>query len=205
MLTPYQFASNRPIDGIDFDGLEYATFTIFVQDGKVNKISLKTDYELKDKGSLGPGVKYNYAYLDNAGKLIKFEAKPLVVNLYGVYQGDKNPKLPRIGGDPNQVFDNYDLPPIDEADANAKQHDQDYDKDNLSGLTGVLNPKSTQANEAYIVRANIIIDKEKKGDKDVITGKPVTKEAAKAARFGRKGFGMAEGYKKSKFEHGPKY
>jgi len=23
MLTPYQFASNRPIDGIDLDGLEY--------------------------------------------------------------------------------------------------------------------------------------------------------------------------------------
>ena len=23
MLTPYQFASNRPIDGVDLDGLEY--------------------------------------------------------------------------------------------------------------------------------------------------------------------------------------
>ena len=26
MLTPYQFASNRPIDGIDLDGLEYAFY-----------------------------------------------------------------------------------------------------------------------------------------------------------------------------------
>jgi len=25
MLTPYQFASNRPIDGIDLDGLEYVS------------------------------------------------------------------------------------------------------------------------------------------------------------------------------------
>jgi hypothetical protein len=27
-LTPYQFASNRPIDGIDFDGLEYISFFV---------------------------------------------------------------------------------------------------------------------------------------------------------------------------------
>lgn len=27
-LSPYQFASNRPIDGIDQDGLEYLTYTI---------------------------------------------------------------------------------------------------------------------------------------------------------------------------------
>lgn len=36
-LTPYQFASNRPIDGIDLDGLEYATFRIYV-DKNVIKI-----------------------------------------------------------------------------------------------------------------------------------------------------------------------
>ena len=50
-LTPYQFASNRPIDGIDLDGLEYATFTIFVQDGKVLNILVAKDYELKNKAS----------------------------------------------------------------------------------------------------------------------------------------------------------
>jgi len=30
MLTPYQFSSNRPIDGIDMDGLEYITFNVTV-------------------------------------------------------------------------------------------------------------------------------------------------------------------------------
>ena len=29
-LTPYQFASNRPIDGTDLDGLEYNNATTFV-------------------------------------------------------------------------------------------------------------------------------------------------------------------------------
>lgn len=28
MLTPYQFASNRPIDGVDLDGLEYIRFSV---------------------------------------------------------------------------------------------------------------------------------------------------------------------------------
>jgi RHS repeat-associated protein len=28
MLTPYQFASNRPIDGRDIDGMEYVTYLV---------------------------------------------------------------------------------------------------------------------------------------------------------------------------------
>lgn len=30
MLTPYQFSSNRPIDGIDMDGMEYLSFNVTV-------------------------------------------------------------------------------------------------------------------------------------------------------------------------------
>ena len=59
MLTPYQFASNRPIDGIDLDGLEYATFTInYNKAGNVTKISVAKDYELKNKYSKGAGILY---------------------------------------------------------------------------------------------------------------------------------------------------
>lgn len=39
MLTPYQFASNRPIDGIDLDGREFIHYTVTnIQDGKVTGI-----------------------------------------------------------------------------------------------------------------------------------------------------------------------
>lgn len=194
-LTPYQFASNRPIDGIDRDGLEYATFTIFIKEGKVMNISVKKDYELKDKNSLGPGIQYNYAYLGKDGKMEKFEAKPLVKNLYGIYQGKDNPKLPKIGGDPGIKEDDYRLSPIDETDALAEQHDKDYDKSKVSGFNGVMSKESTTANRAYIKGATNIIEKEKNGGIDNITGKPVTKETSDAAKFGKRGFVAAEAVK----------
>jgi RHS repeat-associated protein len=37
MLTPYQFASNRPIDGIDLDGLEWAK-KVIMKNGKTSEI-----------------------------------------------------------------------------------------------------------------------------------------------------------------------
>ena len=192
-LTPYQFASNRPIDGIDLDGLEYATFTIFVQYGKVKNITVATDYELKNKNTLGPGVQLNYAYLDKNGKVIKFEAQPNIANsVYGIYGGDKNPQLPKKGGDPNKLFDDYSLAPIDETDAGAKKHDINYDKDNLKGFSGVMDAKSTPANNALIKDATNVLDKVAKKENDAITNKPVTEKAAKAASFMKKGFSAAE-------------
>ena len=195
-LSVYQFASNRPIDGIDMDGLEYATFWIYIQKNKVVKINITTDYQLKDKNTLGPGVQYNYITINekNPYKIEKFEMK-FERNRYGIYQGERNPKIPEIGGDPNNLKDTYILPPIDEADANAMQHDKDYDKYNLRGFSGVMDARSSKANEDYIKRAETIIEKYKKGDKDYITGKPVTKEAADAAKFGMKWFKIAESLK----------
>jgi len=195
-LSGYQFASNRPIDGIDMDGLEYATFWIYIQKNKVVKINITTDYQLKDKNTLGPGVQYNYITINekNPYKIEKFEMK-FERNRYGIYQGERNPKIPEIGGDPNNLKDTYILPPIDEADANAMQHDKDYDKYNLRGFSGVMDARSSKANEDYIKRAETIIEKYKKGDKDYITGKPVTKEAADAAKFGMKWFKIAESLK----------
>jgi RHS repeat-associated protein len=48
MLTPYQYASNRPIDGIDLDGLEYITFHVKITKASGGKpafsIFYKEDY-----------------------------------------------------------------------------------------------------------------------------------------------------------------
>jgi len=193
MLTPYQFASNRPIDGIDLDGLEYATFTIVVDGntGRTTKISVSKDYELKNKNSRGPGIQYNV--VTSSGVEV---TRYMIKNLYGIYQGGSNPQLPKIGENYTILQDDYSLEPIDETDANAKHHDRDYDKKRIAGLPGILSKKSSEANENYIKRADKTIDKYKKKEKDDITGKPVTKEAKEAAEFGKKWFKIAEDLKK---------
>ncbi|WP_121356790.1 RHS repeat-associated core domain-containing protein [Flavisolibacter nicotianae] len=195
-LTPYQFASNRPIDGVDLDGLEYATFHIYVdKNQKVTKVTVTTDYELKNNGTEGPGVKYVIFKVDEGYRPDEVRWSK---NIYGIYQGPDNPRMPKVGKNYNVLYDDYRLAPIDEADANAKQHDQDYDAVKVRGLGGVMDSKSTPANEAYIKRAGIIEEKQKKGEKDNITGKPVTKEAAKAAKKGSEFFQAAESLKKMK-------
>ncbi len=56
-LTPYQFASNRPIDGIDLDGAEYYSY-IYAQTRTGLVLISKVDYtDTKEGfGKLGPGV-----------------------------------------------------------------------------------------------------------------------------------------------------
>jgi hypothetical protein len=195
-LTPYQFASNRPIDGIDLDGLEYATFNIYVdKNQKVTKIKHTTDYKLKNNGTEGPGVKYVIYKVDEGNRPDEVRWSK---NMYGVYQGGDNPKLPKPGSNYKEDWDyDYSLDPLDETDANAKQHDRDLDRYRLSGLPGLLDEKSSKANEDYIKRAEKTIEKQKKGEKDDITGKPVSKEAVKAAKFGKWGFRFAENLKKA--------
>ena len=192
-LTPYQFASNRPIDGIDLDGLEYATFNIYVdKNQKVTKITVTTDYELKKNGNEGPGVKYVVYRVDEGNRPDEVRWSK---NIYGIYQGGDNPKLPKVGGNYEKLEDDYSLAPIDETDATARQHDKDYDKDNLSGIKGILDDRSTAANVKYIKKAKEIIKKYGKGEKDEVTRKPVTKEAKEAAEFGKKWFTRDEALK----------
>ncbi len=189
--SPFAFSENRVIDGIELEGLEYATFTILVVDGKVTDIHTVTDYELKNKNSRGPGISYKYYHINsftNSQTLIEeFEQ-----NSHGIYQGNNNPKLPKIGGDWNDTYYNYDLEPIDEADANAKQHDLDYDVFGLEDLLGVLDARSTKANYDYIDRAKDILRRFDLGEIDEYTNKKISQETADAANFGLQGFKIAE-------------
>ena len=64
-LTPYQFASNRPIDGIDEDGLEWAYYDkdnkqVYINNSTTNDDKLKivgvrwAGYDVDDRGSKTP-------------------------------------------------------------------------------------------------------------------------------------------------------
>jgi RHS repeat-associated protein len=48
MLTPYQYASNRPIDGLDLDGLEFVTFQILYYDKDGTYLSTTQQFDLED-------------------------------------------------------------------------------------------------------------------------------------------------------------
>jgi hypothetical protein len=137
-------------------------------------------------------------------KLGEAPEEKFVKNLYGIYAGPNNPQTPTVGKDYRVLHDNYDLAQIDETDANALQHDHDYDNippGGLRGFKGVMDEKSTKANEDFIKRARITVAKYEKGEKDDITGKPVTKAAADAAvKYGWgswKSFRAAENVKKA--------
>lgn len=180
-LTPYQFASNRPIDGIDLDGLEYATFTIFISNGRVADIQVSKDYELKNKATKGPGIQYDYKVANKDGKYVGTQKSAFIKNMYGIYQGSDNPRLPDIGGKPEDNHWDYTLEPIDREDAAALKHDRRYDAlyPKREGFSGVMHPSTTSANleaakEAFITIFKGILRKKDEVSQKTVTGKAVT-------------------------------
>jgi hypothetical protein len=85
-----------------------------------------------------------------------------------VYMGSDNP--PAINSQ-----EDYRREPQDEADAIAKEHDQDYDNaapGGLKGAKGVMDERYSPANEKAIKSAEQLLNKKI----DKITGKAVTKK-----------------------------
>jgi len=208
----YNFAEDRVTDGVDLEGKEFYSMHINeMPDGSRTLVGVVNYTNIKQAGmtnvstpdGYGPqgnvGVNYTITKVDMKGNALGktgFNVK----NLYGVYQGPDNPK--KYWEKPNEhgeYPDDYSLSPIDEADANGKQHDLDYDAAGIKGAGGVFGgvtgDKGSQANQGYINRADKVIAKEKTGGKDDITGKPVTNRAAAAAKEGKALFQIANSVK----------
>ena len=222
MLTPYQFASNRPIDGIDLDGLEYYSVHIRENaDGTRTKMGVINYTNVKLNGVVnvgtangtGPrgdvGITYVIHKYDDNGKEVATTSFNLKNSEHGIYAGDMNPKQFWKKPDSDGKHpDDYSLSPIDETDANAKQHDLDYDAvppSGIAGFAGVMDERSSKANNDFIKRADKTTKKYTKGQNDDITGKPVTKKTSeagqKAARTGGLGlrsFKFAEDVKSAR-------
>jgi hypothetical protein len=213
--SPFSFAENRVIDGVDLEGREFYSVHINeAPDGKRSLVGIVNYTNIPQQGmtniptkdGVGPqgdvGVNYTITKVDDKGNTVNRSGFNLK-NFYGVYNGPNNPKKYWESPDADGNYpDDYNLPPIDEEDLNGFVHDKDFDALDLRGLPGVMDNKSTPANEAYRKRAANIVAKQKKGEKDVVTGKPVTKKAAKAAHKyaeeGFKSFKTAEDIKKGR-------
>ena len=141
MLTPYQFASNRPIDGIDLDGLEYISVHHYANgDVKSIRIYKMTNEEVEKMGGTkaglhnsvpygpeGPGI-VHYKY-DDKGKItttfweMRQTGGASDLMYHGLYSG---PDCISYDAKENSTKPNFNEQPIDWADAIAKRHDMDY-------------------------------------------------------------------------------
>jgi len=172
--SPYAFCENRVIDGVDLEGLEYVSYTITVVDGQTTEISKVMDYELKNEGTKGPGLEYNYVYKDADGKVIKTDNQFQKANRYGIFGGERNPMIPRIGSDPDNKDDyeaDYELPGMDEYDEIFKRHDQDYDEVGAAGPESVMEDVETiPADKKLLVGLEKLKKNRKSGGNDKVTG-----------------------------------
>jgi RHS repeat-associated protein len=163
-VSPYAFAMNRPIDGIDLDGLEWLHYKIqykVTTDGKnipLSKTTLADYRHLPEKqlnsihkttsfyskypqgfGKLGPGVLYTYEKIDDNGKVISskdnLEEKSKLTR-HGFYAGiGCITKSGRLIT-PGE-YGNYDfgMMPIDMGDAISKEHDFLQNKEHHKGFS----------------------------------------------------------------------
>lgn len=192
--SPYAFSENRVIDGVELEGLEYYSIHIYSYSGEKPKLETISHRDKENGyGPKGPGIEYVFHGIDRGHR--KYTVSEMQTNMYGIYQGGDNPFQawsPKVDG--NYLWD-YSIEPIDETDAAAYQHDKDYDIKGAAGIKGVLSDKTLAADINYIIRAQIVIEKNKRGLDDNVTGKPVTDETASAANFGINGFILSSAFK----------
>jgi len=157
MLTPYQFASNRPVDGIDQDGLEYAKDRITVDfiTGKIlfSDIIWHDPNQHNSYGDRGPGIVYEISVYDS--KLKRYRGNDIqamikrVATKFGVVSTDYGNYYGATGlrtVDHNGHFTNtadYSIPPIDMVDRLAYKHDKGYDALKSTGENGLFDDWGT--------------------------------------------------------------
>lgn len=198
-LTPYQFASNRPIDGIDLDGLEYYSIHIKIyvdQNGKAHRSLQKVVSHRDTKNGFGPkgvGIEYVYTHqrhFANSKETYSFSATDFKKNYHGIYVGPNNPlRYDQPADQDGNYSPDYSFAPVDMLDAAAQQHDKDYDAVNAKGINGALFDENTlEADIDLVQRANNVIEMYKEGGMDPVTNEKISKDTYKMAITTKKAF-----------------
>ena len=212
-LTPYQFASNRPIDGIDQDGLEYLTYTIVIDlNASGGSKVMNSTYiwhnakQHNSHGKLGQGVLYNIRFYNSKEKqwlgeyssfVSRGASKLGVPTEYGNYLGATGLYKIDNEGHFSNTYD-YDLAPVDFVDNRAKSHDMGYDALRSVGENGLFQDwGTTPVDEAALNGWNYFLANYEIGDSDPYNGQPVTKSERGAASRAATLFSIVIGNKKS--------
>ena len=198
MLTPYQFASNRPIDGIDLDGLEYVTYVVNWYEGQSKpqiNISVFDPSDNRNYGAMGEGVLYvtNHWKTEDSGfsKLVssekKFYERETGFFQYGLYYGAKG--LFQISRDGSFSDENdYSIPAIDAVDYAAWHHDQAYGAVGAAGKRGLTKDHATIPADLAAINDWEAIVEIGEGGVDPFNYQTITSKQITAAKRGIKGF-----------------
>ena len=129
--SSYAFSENRVIDGVDLEGLEYATIIYKYYYGStkpVFELAWHNDLKHNTFGELGQGVAFRTQHYDQNGNLISTSATQMFKRSAGVgglldhgfYYGPT--QLPHVW-----LVVNYQIPSVDAVDEGARLHDMGYD------------------------------------------------------------------------------
>jgi RHS repeat-associated protein len=182
-LTPYQFASNTPIQAIDLDGLEKYIIHFRRVNGNDIILSFETDNSLKYKCSQPiagqPTIKpkvVQYIEEDANGKVLSTSAEIPLKNFGStIYVGPKNPK----DKDEN---DTYKYPAINSLDKAAQIHDKDYDKVGAVGAGSAFGDlKTIEADKKLAASAGIVYLNAIIGTPDPVNNEKINDETKDAA------------------------
>ena len=197
MLTPYQFASNRPIDGIDIDGQEYLTYIINWYDNMESPEISVVHYNPNQHNQHGPqgrGLKYVVNYWETRANGLPqlnkdkntnfFYARDAPLTEYGLYFGATGLYKITKDGELNKKVYDYSIDPVDYVDFGAWVHDKGYDAVGAAGASGLLSDVATiPADLRAIETWQEVVDLGVKGV-DPHNGQPISQDEYNAASRG---------------------
>ncbi len=183
-LTPYQFASNTPLEAIDLDGLEKYIIHYKIVNNTNVILKIQTDNSIKYLGgptawsipTVHPKV-VQFIREDENGKVLNITGEIQLKNFGStLYVGPWNPK--KADG----KTDTYDYPAINYLDLAAKIHDKAYDAVSAKGVKGaVVDLETLPADKELVKDASMVIAMYKLGIKDPVNNQQVSKETFDAA------------------------
>ncbi len=186
--STYAFSENRLIDGIDLEGLEYAT-VIYKYFYGSNKPVLEVEWynalQHNTYGKLGKGAAFRTQHYDQNGNLASTSATTMFKRNAGIggmldhgfYYGPT--QLPGLW-----VVNNYVLTAVDAVDEAGRKHDRAYDFVGATAYNATKSWGSIEADEGIISATNVV-SKLGVGGIDPLNGQKITNDEWTAANRAR--------------------